>query len=145
MMEYWMKALSVWWLGFVPFLEIYVAIPAGVALQLDYVSVAAWSIFGNFAAVPVLIVTYDRLVAVERVRGWLERLQQGRARRLIERYGVLIVLVGTPWIGVWAVAAASLVMGIRRGTLLLYSFVSVAVYGIALTALIALGLDVFRR
>ncbi|MEX2672373.1 MAG: small multi-drug export protein [Phycisphaeraceae bacterium] len=143
MWEYITKAATAWFLGFFPFLEIYVAIPASIALGLDYVSVVFWCVLGNYMPVPMIVAFHSRLRRVPRIGPWLDRLATGRGRRILHRHGPMFVLFATPWIGIWAVAAAAQTLGMHRGKLLFYSFASVAGYGIILTIMIALGLDWF--
>lgn len=134
-------AATAWFIGFFPFLEIYVAIPVAMAAGLDPVSTVVWCVLGNFMPVPLIIFFHTQLLRIRRVGPWLQRLAEGRARRVLNRYGGYILLIGTPWIGIWAVAAAAQAMGMHRGKLLLYSFISVAAYGIVLVVMISFGVD----
>lgn len=144
MLEYATKAATAWGLGFFPFLEIYVAIPAAVAMGLDYVSVVFWCTFGNYLPVPLIVLFHQRLKRLPRVGPFLERLATGRGKRLLDQHGPIFVLLATPWIGIWAVAAAAQALGMHRGKLLACTFASVTAYAIALTLLIALGVDWFN-
>jgi hypothetical protein len=54
--DYWAKAISVWFIGFFPLAEIYVAVPAGIAMGLDTGSAVLWGSAGNYA--PVLLLHY---------------------------------------------------------------------------------------
>jgi len=46
MVEYIAKAFAAWFIGFFPYFEIYVAVPAAIAMGLDYFSAVTWSVFG---------------------------------------------------------------------------------------------------
>lgn len=136
------RAAWAWFLGFVPVAEIYVAVPAAVAMGLDPVSVVVWTVAGNYAPVPLVHLLYARLVAIPRVRGWFGRLVSDRFAGRLERHGIWIVLVVTPWVGVWAVAVTAKVLRLRRRALFGATFVSILVYAVALVVLIELGIDV---
>lgn len=137
MIEYASKAGMAWFLGFFPLIEIYAAVPAAIALGLDYISAAFWSVIGNYTPVLLIVYGYDQLMRIERLRRWLEKLRSERFSHLINRYGAWFILLITPWTGVWVVAATAHVFGMKRSTLLLFSFISVAAYG----TLIAVGVQ----
>ena len=137
--EYIIKAAGVWFTGFFPLAEIYVAIPAAVAVGLDSFSVVFWSVFGNFTPIVLIVAFYERLMQYERPRQWLSRFSSERFKAQIDRYGTWFVLLITPWTSVWvmAVTAKALRMDSRR--LLLFAFISVTVYAIGITMLITAG------
>jgi uncharacterized membrane protein len=142
-MEYIAKAWSVWLLGFVPFAEIYVAVPAGLALGLDPVSTVFWSVAGNFAPVPLLHFGYERLARIPRAAVWLDRLASEDRRRRLERSGFWFVAVLTPWIGVWVVAASARALGLPGRALLASTLLGIAVYAVAVAAVIMAGVSLF--
>lgn len=137
MIEYVSKAGTAWFLGFFPLVEIYAAVPAAIALGLDYISAAFWAVIGNYTPVLLIVFGYDRLMRIERLRSWLEKRRSERFSHMINRYGAWFILFITPWTGVWVVAATARVLGMKRFPLLLFSFISVAVYG----TLIAVGVQ----
>ncbi len=143
-LDYFAKAASAWFLGFFPFFEIYVAVPAAIAMGLDTVSAIVWPAFGNYLPVPLIVFFYARLRKLPRVGPWLERRASSRAKRLLDRYGAWLILLATPWIGVWAVAATVQALGMDRNKLLVYSLVSIVLYAVALALLIQLGVDWVR-
>jgi uncharacterized membrane protein len=141
MIEYIASAATVWFLGFFPLFEIYVAIPAGVAMGLDPVSNVTWSVLGNYTPILLIHYGYEQLRRVTRVRAWLDRRSSGRFRSWLDRWGVWCVLVVTPWTGVWIMAATMRSLGMDSRRFLLFSFVSILAYAVALVALIELGID----
>lgn len=139
-LEYAAKAAAAWFLGFFPFAEIYVAVPAARLMGLDPVSSVVWPVLGNWLPVPLILYAYEQLLRVPVLGRWLgpERRSQ-RFERLVERHGAWLVVVITPWIGIWLVAATARVAGMSPRPLLLYSALSVVLYAVAIVVLIALG------
>lgn len=139
------KAATAWSLGFLPWFEIYLAVPAAIALGLDYASAVFWSVLGNFTPVLLIVFGYERLLEHERLKDWLTQRRSERLERLVNRYGTWFILVITPWLGVWIVAATARALGMNRTPLLVYSFVSIAVHAVAIAAGIALGLEALAQ
>ena len=136
-----MKLLMVFGLGAV---ELWAAIPAGLALQLH--PVAAGFAAGVGAILGVLAV----VLLGERMRAWLMRRfitrsegrTSGRLDRVWASYGVAglgllaPVVTGTP-LG----AALGMALGAPTGKLLLWMSVGIAAWSVALTAAGTLGLS----
>lgn len=143
MIEYFYQAATVWFLGFFPFFEIYVAVPAGMAFGLDPVSVVVFSVFGNF--VPVLMIEYGYywLIRFQRVRRWLLRRGSEKLHRNINKYGWWYIILITPWVGIWAIAVAAKVLRMNREMLIWGSLVSILLYAVVIVIGIQLGLDWF--
>lgn len=142
MLDYLAKAASAWFLGFFPFFEIYVAVPAALALGLDYASAVIWPVLGNFTPVLLIVFGYRQLMRIERVKRWLEGRTSPRFEELVNRYGAPFILLITPWIGVWLVAATARALGMARRPLLIYSFVSIVLYAVLIAAGIGLGFEI---
>ncbi len=141
-MDYAWRAATAWFLGFAPVAEIYVAVPAALAMGLDPVSVVAWTVAGNYAPVPLVHLLYERLVGVPRVRAWFERLVSDKFAARVDRQGIWIVLLVTPWVGVWAVAVTAKVLRLRRRALFGATFASMLIYAVALVVLIESGVRI---
>jgi uncharacterized membrane protein len=144
-MDYWSKAATVWFLGFFPFAEIYVAVPAGIALGLSVASAVGWGVFGNYVPVLLLNFGFEYLSRLRGIGEWLGRLASPKTKTRLESHGVWFVLLVTPWIGVWAVAATLKLMGMRSRPLLLATFASVLGYGVVVGLLAAAGLELFTE
>ena len=142
MIEYIALAFSVWFAGFFPFFEIYVAIPYGFVIGLDPYSVVLWAVLGNFMPVPLIEYGYGWLEKFERFRRWQQKLIRPSLEEKINRRGKWFIAVFTPWIGVWAVAVTCKVLKVRKDILMLYTFVGIAAYAIVLALLIVLGITV---
>lgn len=140
-MEYWLKALTVWMLGFFPLTEIYIAIPIGLGMGLDAVSTVLWGVAGNYAPVLLLHHSYGRLMRHPRAGTWLQRRHSPRLKRQMDKRGFWFVLLVTPWSGVWIMAVTVKLAGMHDRPFLLASFLSVAGYAIAIAAAIALGVE----
>jgi uncharacterized membrane protein len=144
MFDYAVKAAIAWFLGFFPFFEIYVAVPAAIAMGLDYSSAVLWTVLGNFLPVPLIVFFYGQLLRQRRIGPWLQKLASPRAKGLLDRYGPWFILLATPWIGVWAVAVTAMALGIDQRKLLLFSLISISLYAVALAGLIAIGIQVVQ-
>lgn len=143
MLDYLYKALTVWFLGFFPFFELFIAIPAGVSLKLDPVSLVFFCVAGNFT--PVLLIEYghSRLMKYERIRNWLNRRVSGKTGRNINRYGTWYVLVITPWVGVWAIAVTAKILHMDRKILIPASLASLFLYSVVFLIMIRAGVTFF--
>lgn len=143
MSEYWLKALSAWFLGFFPLAEIIIAVPASMATGLDNASVLFWTVLGNFTPVVLIVVFYDLLIRNERIAAWFDRLLSEKARARINQYGIWFVLVATPWVGVWAMSVTAKVLGMESKRYMIAAFISISVYAVGILVLIRAGLATF--
>lgn len=137
------KAATAWFIGFVPFFGIYVAVPAAIALELDYVSAIVWASLGNFTPVLLIVLAFERLCKVPRLGPWLETRSSERFQRLADRYGMWLVLFITPFIGVWALAVTGISLGMNRYKLLVFSGISILLYALVTSIGVALGVEAF--
>ena len=143
MLTYLAKAGSAWFMGFFPLFEIYVAVPAAIALQLDYVSAVLWSVLGNFSVVPLLILFSSQLRRIEIVERWMSRRDTERWAPSFNRYGSLFVLLMTPVLGVWFMTPLAQAMGMKPASLIVSALLSISVYAVVIAGSIALGLNWF--
>lgn len=141
--EYFAKAFAAWFLGFAPLFEIYVAVPAAIAMGLGYGSVISWTVFGNYTPVILIHFLYETMSKHERVNRWFAKLTSEKLNTSVNRHGLWFVLVVTPWTGVWVMAVTMKALKLDGKKLLLYSFISVTAYAVVITLVIALGIDVF--
>ena len=139
MIEYLSKAASVWFLGFFPLAEIYIAVPAGLALGLGAVSAIGWAVFGNFVPVLLIHYGYDGLRRIAWMDRWLGRLSNETMRARMDRWGVWAVLIFTPWTGVWAMAAVAKALGMSGSRLLPAALISILVYSVIVVLIISAG------
>jgi hypothetical protein len=139
--EYAVKAAGAWFLGFFPLAEIYVAVPAAMAAGLDDLSVLFWTVLGNFTPVVLIHVLYDWLIARPRIGAWLSGLVSERARARIDRWGTPVVLLITPWVGVWAMTVTAKVARMNAVRFFLAAFISISVYVVILVLSLRFGAD----
>lgn len=143
MIEYVGKAALAWLVGFAPFLEIYLAVPAAIASGLDYFSAVFWSVLGNFTPVLLISFVHDRLMRVERVKRWLTGKRSERFQRWLDRYGGWAIILITPWVGIWVVAATAQALGMKRGVLIGFSLASIVLYAVLIAFAVAIGIEAF--
>lgn len=143
MLEYLAQAFSAWFVGFFPLAEIYVAIPAAIALGLDDFSVIFWGVLGNFTPALLVNFLYEQLIRIERVNKWMRRMISEQAEERINRWGFWFVLLATPWTGIWIMAVTAKALKMERSRFLIAAFISILVYAIAILLTIRFGMDVF--
>lgn len=141
--EYLTRALSVWLIGFFPWAEIYVAVPAGFGLGLDIYSIVVWSVFGNYLPAIIIAMSYDSLVIYPRINRWFSKLSSPKIKARIEKSGIWATILLTPWLGVWAMAATVKIFGMKTRPFLLASLVSLLVYAVILALIIDFGVGLF--
>lgn len=141
--EYIAKAAGVWFTGFFPLAEIYVAVPAGIAVGLDYVSVVFWSVFGNITPILLIVLFYEQMMRHDRLRRWLSRFSSDKFKARIDKYGTWFVLLVTPWTGVWVMAVTAKALSMDSRRLVIYACISVFVYAVVIVLLIGAGVDMF--
>ncbi len=140
-MDYLVKALTVWFIGFFPYFEIYLAVPAGFALGLDPMSIIFWSAFGNCVPIFLINYLYSQAIKNERVNGWLSKLTSEKLKSRVDKYGIWFILLGTPWTGIWTMMITMKMFQMDERKLISYSTISIVVYAIVITVLIVMGIE----
>lgn len=144
--EYMTKALATWSVGFFPYAEVYAAVAAGMAMQLDVVSSVVWGVFGNFTPIPLLLWGYSRLMRIPQLSAWLLRIEKrgGQSvKRAFDRYGARLLILMTPILGSWTIAVVTPIIGIYPRRILLFSFISITLHGVATAVAIVSGASWF--
>lgn len=139
MLNYLALAGGAWFVGFFPLFEIVFAVPAALASGLDAGSVIFWTVLGNFTPIVLIHFGYEQLMQIERVRGWLNRLISEKMQQQINKYGIWVVLLLTPWTGVWVMAVTAKVLRMRPYRFMSAAFISITAYAILLVILINTG------
>lgn len=138
---FWQSGL-VFLIGLVPFLEIYVAIPAGLAMGLDPVSSFAWATLGNCLPLALVPRFHNWVHRHERLGRWIDRFISEKWERRFNRYGKGALLVFTPWVGVWATAVSAAAVRVAPGVIVVWGCLSIVLYGLA-TVLLGVGVMSF--
>lgn len=145
--------LAVFVAGAVPMLEVWLAVPAGVAAGLPLLPTALVAIAGNFLTVAIVILAGDA------VRGRLARRKRsgaaaeeradsrdlrraGRIRRLTGRFGVPGLALLAPFVvGSHFGAIGAVATGAPKGVILAWFLLSLALQAFVMGALAVLGLS----
>jgi len=140
----------------IPWLEVLLVVPAGIVAGLPPVPVTLVAIAGNTATLLPLVWAGDRL------RGWTRRRRarqdedgpvdvgggahgrDGRARRLLDRYGLAgLAALGPLLTGVHVAAVVALAAGSDRRRTSLWLTAGLVVWAVIAAAATVLGLDAF--
>lgn len=144
MIDYFLKGLTVFFIGFFPNAEIYIAIPTGLAMELDIVSTVIWGIMGNFIPIPFVHYSYEQLFKIPRLAKWLNRLASERVRIKVENGGFWFYLFMTPIIGTWTMGLVLKMLQIHPQKFFVPTFLSVTISALLIAILLALGIDWLR-
>lgn len=140
MVGYLKASFLVWLIGFLPTLGIYIAIPVGFLVKLDPFSIAFWSIIGTYLPIPLIILFFDWFYGFPKIKKLIWKMYSKRFTRVVNKYGVWLILLVAPIIGAWTVGITSRLLLIDSKKLAFYSFISMIIYGIVLTVLIKFGI-----
>jgi membrane protein DedA with SNARE-associated domain len=130
-----------------PWLEVLLVVPAGVLGGLPVVPTVVVATVGNVATLVPVVLAGDRLrerfVRRARHRGREPSGRGGRARRLLERYGVPgLAALGPLLTGAHLAAAVAMAAGANRRRALVWFASGVAVWAGIAGLLTVLGVDV---
>ncbi|MFZ4827854.1 MAG: hypothetical protein ACOYLB_10910, partial [Phototrophicaceae bacterium] len=142
-LEYGLSAMTTWFLAFFPLTDSLVAIPFGMATGVGPYSVIIWTTLGDLTSILVLHLSYEQLLQSHRIRNWLERFISIKVQTQINRWGIGLVLLLTPWAGVWVMVIAIKVLGLSSLHFLGATFASSFLYTVGFVLLIQIGVDVF--
>lgn len=145
MIEYIIKALTAWFLGFFPYFEIYLAVPAAVIMGLDSFSAIFWTVLGNYLAVPIIDLFFKQITKVRFIKKWFEKQEKSKRdskfHKYIEKSGVIALLLLTPWIGIWFATLAAKTVGMTRRNIYLFTFISIFSYAVVILVLMKVGFN----
>lgn len=135
--------LLVFVLAAIPWLEILLVIPAGIAIGLDLLLVGSVAFAGNALPIYGIVLAYERLAARF---GWGEgsgSKRRQRAKRVFRTYGLPgLALVAPVLTGVHLGAVIALGLGARGRSTLGWMTASIAVWTVAITAATVAGVAV---
>lgn len=138
--------LLVFVLAAIPWLEILLVIPAGVAIGLDPLLVAVVAFAGNALPIYGIVLAYERLAARF---GWGEgegSKRRERAKRVFRAYGLPGLALAAPVLtGVHLAAVLALGLGARGRSTLVWMTASIAVWTVGITIVAVAGASVLGR
>lgn len=145
--EYWEYAV-LFLMAAIPWIEIVVVIPLGIAGGLSPVAVSILAFTGNLLTILLLIALYKKWTE------WRERRREEkgitkktskrkeRAKKIWERYGLPgLALIGPFFVGTHLTAVMGLALGSRKNLVTAWMTFSLLVWTIGLTAASFYGLD----
>ena len=121
-------AFSTWFIGFFPYFEIYIAIPAGFAAGR------------NWMVIPFVDICYEWLMKFNFMKKIMEKSLNGKWENRIEKHGAWVILLLTPLAGVWTIGVIAKALKFNRAKLWIYSATSVGITGLIITILIINGI-----
>ncbi|WP_416148968.1 small multi-drug export protein [Salipaludibacillus sp. HK11] len=144
-LKYISLAASTWFLGFFPHFEIYLAVPFGLSVGLNWIDAFLWASIGNWMVIPLIDFFYDWLMKFKFMKKISDKSLKGKWRNRIEKYGVYFILFLTPVTGVWVIGIIAKALKINRTQLWLYSAISVGVTGFVIAILGNMGFEFFTH
>ena len=139
-MEILPKLLSVFGLGIV---EIWAAVPVGLAFGLNPVVTGILSALGGIAGISIILFAGQKLRDwLARRHGWGQSLRPGRLQRIWARYGVVgLGLLAPLLVGAPAGTALGVILGASARQLFLWMSAGVITWSAILVALGAAGIS----
>lgn len=145
--EYW-EYVTIFLLAAIPWIEIVIVIPLGIAGGLSPIAVSIVAFTGNLLTVWLIIVLYKRwstwLARRREKKGITKKAstRRERAKKIWERYGLPgLALIGPFFIGTHITAVMGMALGSRKSFVIFWMFFSLIVWTVALTAASYYGLD----
>lgn len=138
-------------LAAVPFVEIFFAIPFGVALRLDPVAVTLAALIGNFLPLPVLALLQQRLARRwPRLLGGLPLRPQSRrgerVRQALHRWGIPGLALQAPFVtGTHIAVPVALALGADQRRTLTWMAIALALWSPVITMVAVIGIEGIRR
>jgi Ca2+/H+ antiporter, TMEM165/GDT1 family len=126
-------------LAFTPFVEVIGAVPVGLALHMAPLQAALLTMIGNTTLIVVLLAFLEPL---ERVP-WVQKFRRSMrlppmARRLLERYGLPVVAIFGPLVGMFIMLSAARVLGFQRRYLAVAAITGSVVFSTLYASVLAL-------
>ena len=112
-----------------------IAIPLGVALGLPPIIAALVAVSSNYLPVAVICAVFSQADRFPRFARVLVRLQSKRGAMVAQRGAGLVVVLATPWIGVYATTVGLELVGVSRSRILVLTAVSLVGYAVISTTL----------
>ncbi|MBU9711611.1 small multi-drug export protein [Evansella tamaricis] len=142
-LKYISLAATTWFAGFFPHFEIYLAVPVGLSVGLNWFDAFLWASLGNWMVIPLIDFFYDWLMKFKFMKKFSEKSLKGKWRTRLEKYGAFFIVVLTPVTGVWVIGIIAKALKFNRVQLWLYSGISVGVTGFVIAVLANMGIQLF--
>lgn len=143
LLTYTYMASSTWFLGFLPYFEIYMAVPAGILIGLPWIDAFFWGTLGNWMAVVFIDLFYEWLLKFRFMRKMSEKAKSCKWKKRLDKNGSWMILFMTPLAGIWTTGVVAKVFDYDRKKLWIFSGISVAIVGLAVAVCTALGIKIF--
>jgi len=140
------KLFSTFFISMVPFVELRLGLPYGLANGLTFIPAYCAAVIGNIIPAPLIILYIRKLFAWLRVRSaWFERLVTRLERKgeqkseAVDKYGlyglVLLVAVPLPGTGAWTGALVAALLDIRIKRAVPAIFAGLVISGLVVSAI----------
>ncbi|MFP3886640.1 small multi-drug export protein [Priestia filamentosa] len=133
-------------IGFIPFLEAHVAVPAGVLLKLPIIPTALLGIVANIASV-MLVILFTTLIKTKLTKNHNKSTLKGRLQKAqiyFNRYGVPGLSLMGPIVGANHISAfVSVAAGASKERVIVWQIISIILWGIGSGLLIYYGVDIY--
>lgn len=142
-LTYIFMASSTWLLGFLPYFEIYMAVPAGILIGLPWIDAFFWGTLGNWMAVVFIDVFYEWLLRFKFIRKMSQKSTSGKWKRRLDKNGSWAILIFTPLAGIWTTGVVAKIFDYDRKKLWIFSGISISVVGFVVAICTILGVKTF--
>lgn len=143
--------IAVFIIGFVPFLEAFVAVPIGVLLDLPFILVVLLGITANWLSVMTVIVfsSFIRTLFSEKQKNNSDRFINRRfqkAKTYFNKYGVpgislLGPIIGTNHIG----ALVCIIAKANKKNIIVWQTISIVIWAVGTGILLIYGVDIYNN
>ena len=132
-------------LGFTPFVEIIGAVPTGLALHMQPLEAAGWSVLGNNGLIIVLLFLLKPLETQAWFRTWRRQISiPAPMQRVLERFGAPAIMVLGPTIGMFFIVPIARGLGIPTVRVALAAMLGNALFALMYALLLSLGISALR-
>jgi uncharacterized membrane protein len=125
--------------------ELLIAIPTGFAQGLPLLQVAILSVVFNFLPIPFVLILTEVGGNHPRIEKLLAFFRREKVLNIAQRYGFWGVAFLAPLTGVYAMAVAAWVLGIKKTNIMFYIFIGLIAYSIGTCLILLGGLSLFRH
>ncbi|SDH73965.1 membrane protein DedA, SNARE-associated domain [Alteribacillus persepolensis] len=136
-------------LGFIPFIEAFVAIPIGLVVDLPFVPTVLLGLIGNWLSIVLLLFFSSFITSViskrKKSNGSFINRRMQKAQQYFNKYGVPGLSLAGPIIGSNHISAIVCLLA-RSGqrNIIIWQTISILLWGIAMGILILYGVDVYQ-